>query len=60
MLGIGREAPSTKITHRMGVRIRYVSVTGEPSQELVYETDVIEGGGTGDCTLHHAAREHLV
>lgn len=41
----------TMITHTIGLRYRYVSVTGEPSQELVYETDVIQIGSTGDCTV---------
>ena len=35
----------------MGARFRYVSDTGEPSKEMIYETDVIEGGSTGDCTF---------
>ena len=35
----------------MAIRFRYISTTGEPSKELIYETDVIEGESTGDCTM---------
>ena len=41
----------TRVTHQMGIRFRYISDTGEPSGEYIYEADVIEGGSTGDCTM---------
>ena len=41
----------TRVTHQMGIRYRYISTTGQPSEEYIYETDVIEGGSTGDCTV---------
>ena len=41
----------TRVTHQTGIRYRYISTTGQPSEEYIYETDVIEGGSTGDCTV---------
>ena len=41
----------TRVTHQMGIRFRYISDTGQPSEEYIYECDVIEGGSTGDCTV---------